>query len=107
MSKITPGPWVKEYVENYDAFRVMAKGDDGHPIEICFSINNEYDVNAIAALPDLIEAAEPFVEFAENNTDEDGWTSNTHHERISDWFGPSEFRALRSILSSIKGREAK
>lgn len=40
-------------------------------------------------------ALRPFSDFAVN-VDEVGWTSNIHRERISDWFGPSDFLIARA-----------
>lgn len=46
---------------------------------------------------------EPFVEFAANNTDAEGWAGTScQGDRIRDWFGPSEFRALRSAVEGVK-----
>jgi hypothetical protein len=52
-------------------------------------------------------ALEPFVRFAEQNTDENGWRSDIHRERISTWFGPSEFRALLDLRAQpVKEHDA-
>ena len=48
-----------------------------------------------------VEALEPFSSFAAN-VDSDGWTSNIHRERISVWFGPSEFRRAAEALAALK-----
>jgi len=40
------------------------------------------------------EALEPFDDFADN-VDDVGWASDVHKERISYWFGPSDFRKAR------------
>jgi hypothetical protein len=51
------------------------------------------------AEPTSSAALEPFLRFAEQNTDENGWLSSIHRESISTWFGPSEFRALLALRS--------
>lgn len=48
-----------------------------------------------------LEALEPFSTFAENVND-DGWASNIHKERISYWFGPTDFRKAR-LASTADG----
>lgn len=69
---------------------------------------DEWDVHGNAIL-DLIRemagkmdalrsALEPFATFAEN-VDTNGWTSDIHRERISVWFGPSDFRRAKEALS--------
>lgn len=56
---------------------------------------------AVEMIVDLERAIEPFAEFA-SNVDENGWTSNIHHETISTWFGPSDFRNAQATLKRIK-----
>ncbi len=51
-----------------------------------------------ARIAELEGGLKPFAEFADN-VDEQGWTSNIHREGISVWFGPSNFRQARSLLS--------
>ena len=61
-----------------------------------------------AAVEGAVEALEPFANFAANFVDDDGWNGvglSVHKERISYWFGPSEFRAARAALASIKENE--
>jgi hypothetical protein len=53
-----------------------------------------------------VEALEPFAAFAEN-VDAEGWTSNIHRERISVWFGPSDFRRAREALAALKSTAAQ
>jgi len=48
------------------------------------------------------EALEPFATFAENYVNPKGWNDvgiGTSHERIVDWFGPSDFRQARTALA--------
>ena len=56
-----------------------------------------------AALADdnerLKEALRPFAQFAEWNTDNEGWAgTQCQRERIVDWFGPTDFRRARAAL---------
>ena len=44
------------------------------------------------ALADRDAAIEPFKTFASFAVDADGWKSRIGHERICDWFGPSDFK---------------
>jgi len=51
----------------------------------------------------LREALEPFATFAENYVDPEGWNDvgiSASHERIVDWFGPSDFRQARTLAES-------
>ena len=50
------------------------------------------------------EALEPFAQFARDNIDDEGWTSNIHRESISTWFGPSDFRAVLNV-PTLEGEE--
>ncbi len=59
----------------------------------------EYLNKAADEIERLRAALEPFAEFGKN-VDADGWTSNIHRERISTWFGPSDFRAAADALST-------
>lgn len=62
----------------------------------------EYSFKRISTLEEenrrMREALTPFAEFGKH-VDENGWTSNIHRERISDWFGPSDFYRARAALS--------
>lgn len=58
---------------------------------------------AEASLVKAREALKPFAEFAKHSlaTASDGgpiWEFGSHRERISTWFGPSDFAAARAIL---------
>lgn len=55
---------------------------------------------AVVKTEELEAALKPFAEFADN-TDENGWTSRIHHEPISTWFGPSDFRRAAALLAAI------
>lgn len=40
--------------------------------------------------------------------DENGWTDTAcQHDRIVDWFGPSDFRAVAAVLSHAKAPDPK
>jgi hypothetical protein len=60
-----------------------------------------YDHPTPPAVDRLVGALEPFATFAEN-VDENGWKSNIHKERISDWFGPTDFRRATEALASFQ-----
>ena len=50
----------------------------------------------------LREALEPFAAFAENYVDPEGWNDvgiSASHDRVVDWFGPSDFRQVRTALA--------
>ncbi len=51
---------------------------------------------------ELYAVLRPFQAFAERNIDGCGWTSNIHRERISDWFGPSDFRAVLKATGTTR-----
>lgn len=51
----------------------------------------------------LARAAEPFHGFSGFAVTEHGWASNIHRERISTWFGPSDFRALAAAVADARG----
>jgi len=63
-------------------------------------IAHAYDVTFKRRV-DLEAAILPFVEFGEANVNVNGddgvWTSSTHREPISTWFGPSEFATLMKL----------
>jgi hypothetical protein len=63
----------------------------------------------ISALTKQVEEArsraEPFVSFARFAVDEHGWVDSYGKERISTWFGPSDFRAIG--LSTASDAENK
>jgi len=50
------------------------------------------------------EALEPFDDFADN-VDDVGWASDIHKERISYWFGPSDFRKARLAAHLAAAKE--
>jgi len=50
------------------------------------------------------EALEPFDDFADN-VDDVGWASDIHKERISYWFGPSDFRKARLAARLAAAKE--
>lgn len=54
------------------------------------------------ALAKAAEALEPFAEFADGTVDEIGWTDARPRERISTWFGPSDFRRARTAYTTIR-----
>lgn len=51
-----------------------------------------------AGVERIARALEPFVTFAKEHTDADGWTIGTGRDRICDWFGPSDFQQLLAAL---------
>lgn len=54
-----------------------------------------------ARVKSLEEALKPFTTVSENWVDEEGWSDRAcQHDRIVDWFGPSDFRRARTALSS-------
>lgn len=55
---------------------------------------SEADAEAMA------EALRPFAEFARHGVDEHGWTDGAWQERISTWFGPSDFRRARTAYEA-------
>jgi hypothetical protein len=60
---------------------------------------------AEASLGVAVKALEPFADFAERNTDDEGWAgTQCQRERVCDWFGPSDFRAARSARASIQAK---
>ncbi|MBN7804849.1 hypothetical protein JZX86_05660 [Agrobacterium rosae] len=56
---------------------------------------------AEARVKSLEEALKPFTTVSENWVDDEGWSDRAcQHDRIVDWFGPSDFRRARTTLSS-------
>lgn len=59
-----------------------------------------------AFIEEMVEGLKPFATFADNNVDEEGWSnpaSGCQKERVVDWFGPSDFRRARSLLTKAAG----
>jgi len=65
--------------------------------------------DALAALARKLEAYEvalkPFSEFARWAVDVHGWQAKAGAERISDWFGPSEFRNALTAQEHVLSRD--
>lgn len=61
------------------------------------------DTERLAEVEKLREALKPFgASFVAENVDDHGWTSNIHREQISVWFGPSDFRRARAVLTGME-----
>lgn len=63
---------------------------------------------AEAKVKSLEEALKPFITVSESWIDEEGWSGLAcQHDRIVDWFGPSDFRRARTALASTGGEHAE
>lgn len=88
----------------------LVKWVEGYALKVCPggclpTPHQEREINLFARITVALRASstpapalEPFVAFAKHAVDAEGWTGTVQNERIVDWFGPSEFRALSLSL---------
>lgn len=55
-----------------------------------------------AEIAELREGLKTFADFAATAVNDEGWSGTIQRERIVDWFGPSDFRRARALLSKAK-----
>jgi len=83
------------------------KNEEGAP-DLCKGVDMRVMDEAASEVESLTaqvavmgEALEPFDDFADN-VDDVGWASDVHKERISYWFGPSDFRKARRAARAAR-----
>ena len=115
LAKATPGPWVKAELAYVITGLELnpSPGVSERKTTAYRPVDDNLATAAVNALPDLLtllkqqavrigeleEGLRPFASFAEHATDQDGWSGSMHKERVVDWFGPSDYRHARSLLS--------
>jgi hypothetical protein len=109
-----PREKIKGVIDGYaDSYRRMSGDGTGtvHAASVRADLINNILPQILSLLPEPAPsvvasptALEPFLTFAKDNVDFDGetytWKTKCHQERVSDWFGPTDFGLLEQFAGT-------